>query len=751
MACTALHKDHDEVEGIHQIHNWVFADSTERLNFAYDTDDVGKVARQEDDGYFYLLTDAIIPEFVQLGADGGGGAPASLRGAMSGVLLVKGLNITSHGTITSALASAASGDAVYVGPGLYSESFTVPVGVSLIGTSSETVTIVGSITANRSSTIQELSVSVPNAGIGISYGDPLGALTLIGVDFIGNGTGSAIQVTDGFLVCFRVLYLSGSIDTAFDIQGGKMLISNCNIGGGTVINAILNNGGVLELNALNIQDTANVSNGINIQAASQNLLSTFVLDGVAIGVRLNADDATFEMLSSTFKNSTSDITVQSGISTGVFHVIGCQLQESKFNIAGSFAGNTELLLNFVDEEIGDVSVRNWNELHVGHAERGFESVFGEGDSYVRGMIVLTTDSTATSTTDGSSFVDESIPARSLSGSTFSFQGTAANHTILVCSDLENNDGSLKHWGWKVAQTTAMIGGSVAFEIWDGAAWSQIGIMATDSSKFYRYANNVFLREDNSEHIRFGIDDGWATKTIDGVDGYWSRVRITSGLTTAPVFEQFKLSTSRSELNETGTFTTHGLGRFKIDLSNSGNVFGESGGVATGSITVGSGGVPNGWSHQIKNSILNNAGDALYFQFNLPKGVDTSFPLECDLSYIPFTAGSGNASVIVSLLPQEMVGVLIADPSGAEVPIARTAVSTDIITTNAAQTDTQNLPNTDVTKIRKADFGGYDVSSYYEGDLVLGRIEMDSSDGGGDLAILTVSIRGVTWTLGERLV
>jgi len=96
-------------------------------------------------------------------------------------------------------------------------------------------------------------------------------------------------------------------------------------------------------------------------------------------------------------------------------------------------------------------------------------------------------------------------------------------------------------------------------------------------------------------------------------------------------------------------------------------------------------------------------------------------------------------------------VLVADPTGGEVPVPRIVANTDVVTANAAQTDTQALNNSDTTRVRKADFGGFDVSSHYEGDLVFGRVEMDSSAGGGEIAIVSVSVRGVTWTLGERLV
>jgi hypothetical protein len=366
-------------------------------------------------------------------------------------------------------------------------------------------------------------------------------------------------------------------------------------------------------------------------------------------------------------------------------------------------------------------------------------------------MVLTTDSTASPSVDGGNLTDVSAAAQSRSGSTFSFQGTAAGYSILVGSALQDVVGVVKHWGWKVKQTTAgSTNGAYIFEIWNGAAWVEINFMAIGADEFYIYGKSVFIRANSSEHVRFGLIDSstWATKNINGSTLYWVRVRITSAPTTAPVFEQFKLSPSRMEINPEGTLTAHGRSRWKQTLLAAGNIFGESGGVIDSSIAVGSGGLPTGWDHEIKNSLLNQNADAIYFQFVLPRGIDTSLPLEFLIGYT--VNADTTIQMILSVLPVEVSGVLVADPTGGVPSVERAEIDTDTLVANAGTADTFNLPTTTTGKAHRVERGDFDISDYYEGDVVLVRIELDDDGAGNaDVQIIGVEVGGVKWALGER--
>jgi hypothetical protein len=376
------------------------------------------------------------------------------------------------------------------------------------------------------------------------------------------------------------------------------------------------------------------------------------------------------------------------------------------------------------------------------------------------MVVISTDNTATSTTEGGNLTDESADAASPTGSTFSFQGVTANHTILIGSNRQDASDYLKHWGLKVKQTTAAVevtAKSFVFEYWDGSAWTEFNVMATESSNFDSYGNTLFIRANSSEHIRYGLTEDvtgtdWTKKTIDSKNLYWARIRIATTVTTAPVFEQFKLHSSRFEANSTGTNTYHGRSRFRQQLVASGNSFGEEGGILDSTLTVGSGGLPTGWTHSVLNSELGGNGDAVHYQFVLPLGIDTSLPLYLEAFLHPqVTATTQAISMIATVLPVEVQGVLVADPSGGTSLTARTWANTDLLTANAGQTDTITVDDTTTGKLFTLVFGPFDISDYFPNDMALIRLEMDDDgSSNNDLDVLAIALTGVKWKHGEAL-
>lgn len=426
----------------------------------------------------------------------------------------------------------------------------------------------------------------------------------------------------------------------------------------------------------------------------------------------------------------------------------------------SFLTDTVLVGFTVDHEtVGDEAFVSLSKLTVGRAELGRASVFGEGDSYVRGMVVITTDGTAGASADGGNLTDVSANAASGSGSTFTFQGVTSGHAIMFGSTL--TDGAvLKHWGLRLEQTTAAVevtAKSFVYEIWDGANWIEVGAMATHSTLFHRYGNEHFIRANTPEHVRYGIDDNttWSTKLISGDTLFWSRIRIATTITTAPVFEQSKLSTSRFKAGIDGTNTYHGNARFRRTLVAAGNVFGESGGVTDFTSDVGSGGLPTGWGHVVKNSSLKGNGDAVYTQFPLPAGIDTSHPVFVDFIYEIQSTGAGDDAVLIcSFKPIEVIGALVADPAGGVTPTRRVAANTNTLTAVAGEGDITsglNIVTTVINKLFTVRFGPFTVEDYYEGDMVAIRLEFDDDGTANvDLRIWALAVTGVLWTAGEKL-
>jgi hypothetical protein len=517
-------------------------------------------------------------------------------------------------------------------------------------------------------------------------------------------------------------YASGS---AFFANGGTIWMHNSG-GVGNTNGLYADNGGTLYPHNTTFENTTNVMR--------TGTTGTNVISGNSVVSR---------------GTSTYDVYQEAAGST--ISAVGCALTSTKFSVQSW----DDIFIYYDGEEEGDDIGQFTQDLSVGLPEAGRHCHFGEGIPYTRGMKVITTDSTATSTTDGGNLTDVSAAAASPTSSPFTFQGTAANHTILIGSELVNAADVVKHWGLFIRQTVAAVEAtkrSFVFEVWDGAAWSEVTVMDVSEPELYRYANEVFLRANSTEIVQYGADQNtaWVKKTISGDNLYWARIRITAALTTAPVFEQFRLLPSHMYVFDDGTAAFIGRARFRRTLAAGGNIFGESGGVGSSLVPVGTGGIPTGWDHSIKNSVLNGNGDAIYCQFSVPLGTDTGYPIKFEVQFVPQVGGVGTVSLIASLMPLECSGVLEADPTGGKTPVARTLANTETTTAKAGLTDTQTYASGTTDKMQRLTFGPFDISDYYEGDLLCFRLEMDNHGGGSaDTFVMTVEVDGGCWTDGGR--
>ncbi len=754
---TGLHSGQGPTEGIHVLHHWSVADATARLALSVVPADVGRVARQADTGEFYVLTDDSPMTWGQLSAPAGSAAPTF------GAVLITPTSETAFNSIGAALAAASAGELVRVGPGVYVESITIPTSVRVTGLDGARIQGAAAggtrVTMGEGSECRNLDVDCPNdATPAVAFAGST-ACAIHDFTFFGGGaSGGGIKNTGtGTLFVNRARLQSGTVGTLLEATAGLVQVNILFIQTGTVTTGISVSGSA-KVEAINIEfsDVATLTTAFLVGAGILTVQGGQATATQVLQVTSNSADVNIAS-GFRFLGSTWDILVDAGVTSAEIKVLFCELEGVKISADDTLRASDNWALLYSDSLEGDHGMRVEGELTVGTPEGPREAVFGEGDSYVNGMVVLTTDSTASASVDGGNLTDVSDDAASASGSTFGFQGVTAGHAILLGSERKSAGAVVKHWGHKVSVVTAAVEvtpRSFLYEIWNGTAWVEIGVLATHSSLFHRYGNECFLRANNSEHTRYGVDDStaWATKTINGKTLYWSRLRILTTVTTAPTFQQWKVHSSRSEINGDGTVTFHGLSRFSTTLTSGGNAFGESGGVAGFSKTVGSGGLPTGWAHDVKNSAL-SIGDGIYFQFPLPRGIDTSFPVKLDVTFGVTVSSSPTAGmdVIASMLPVEVSGVMEADPAGGVTPVARTLANCETLTGKAGQAKTNTVDDVNAEKVHRTTFVGYDVSDYYEGDLTLWRVEYD--DDGPDnpgLRVYTVEVSGVSWTLGEHL-
>lgn len=651
-----------------------------------------------------------------------------------------------YDTITAGLAAASSGDTVLVSPGVYAESVTVPAGVTLKGEGGSHVTqITGSaatgtrVTMNAGSVIDGLKVTLPTDALpAIVYS---GASLATGRDIrlIGAGA-SGIGVRNSGAGSFEIMdlfYESGDCDTVCEVTAGELFIREGIVSqsAGAVGFGARASAGVFGFESYLVRGGSLVT-ALQATGTGSIIGATLECQSVTNGLRLSSDSGSIEIRASRFDGLTNDILVDAGLTDGRIHVSGSEMSDNKFNTPAGWFDTADVVLGYQDEVEGDKSHRFLSELHVGRPECGRETVLGEGDSYTQGMVVLTTDSTAGPASDGGNLTDVSAEAASAEGSTFTFQGTAAGHAIMWGSSLEDASGTLKFWGMKMAQTVAAVEVtplSFIWEIWNGAAWTEVNVMATDADTPYEsHANAVFLRANSSEQIRAGITPSttWARKSISGNNLYWFRVRITANLTTAPVFQQSKLHCSRFEVNADGQQECFGNARQTKDLLWHQRLQDDLAGSSPGNRTIN---FASGISlTPIDNGFVNGVVDGVGETLAVPDGLDTSLPLTLEIVWVPSTNNTGDVEL------ESRHAVIAAVGSVLDGTIASTLL-TDI-TTVALNTIDTTYRTTFEFSIPTAETGDLLALTYFR-DATAGNPD-DTFVGNVEIAF--TRLRGIFW-------
>jgi hypothetical protein len=693
-------------------------------------------------------------------------------------------------TIAAALTAAVSGDTVAVRPGTYTESgLTIPTGVACIGAGFLN-TIVGDATAttdiftlSSGSLLQDFRITLPApvaaspiyAGVKHSTGTgTLYNLDLRGNGAAGKGTGiyktgvGASKIVGGNIRCE-----GGGMAALIRVDADVLALDAVHVpqSAGTIDDVVLVQGtGKFQGQGVNI-GSSNAVDCLHIEGTGTAIIYSPNWGNAAVGGHIAADGVTVVISGGKIDATVATLLIDAGAGlTGagtVLTVTGTDI-EPLFSFPSAVLDGMDLSAQFHQNE---TSTRNaesrvlGSALVTGFPEIGSSLMVGHGSAYSDGIKVVTSDSTATSTTLGGNLTDVTAEAQSRSGSTVTYQGLAANHCIYVASTrIPPAGGNIKHWGVFIDQTGRGIGGSYVAEIWDGAAWVGIGVMASSQEKIYRYADALFIRPlapatTTKEFIQYGIDTvtTQAVIAVDGVTAYWTRFRVATVLTTAPVFERIWLLAPHTMFNQEGIRRAIGLAAWRTTLVSAGNVFGESGGVVSANFPVGLGASPLSWTHNSPNSLLNQSGDAVYAQFALPEGICTAFPLTIRIVFSFNPGGTLTNPVIgfVSAIPVQAAFNPVADPAGGLVPIPRTIANTETTIAKAATSFTFDSsligtvwpPNT----FFKGTFGPYPISEYYADDVVLIRLELnDDGNPNQNVAIIAMIVEGVEFADGGTL-
>lgn len=702
-------------------------------------------------------------------------------------------------TIANALQYAVAGDIISIASGTYAENgLVVPDGVAIKGSSRETVRIglVGDdvFTLGDSSFLIDLSIFI-NDGFTSVIGELNGTSGTYNISFYGNGstgltaTGIGIKADmgTGKFIGSGVRFENGGFKTGVDNASGICTLEDVHVpkSNGSIERVFYGHTSVNGASKMNLSDyhqgnplveTTLYVGGGTVSSIPTIRIYTPNINGSTYGLQGSGEYEDITIYGGNINFQQYAVFVNNPSATGI---------EAKYRISANHqpfyfypplvAENSDFELNFAqdstDKNKSAFNVYGAEDFNVGFVERGTEAHIGRGAPYINGMIVLTTDNTATPTTDGSNFIDVTTEAVSTSQSSFSFQGTLSNETILIGTQRIKSDG--KYYPFYGIETFVLTGdttSSYIFEFWNGSIWQELKTLHTPKESGYDYADNLFLWDDLSSLIRFGLNEktvlGWQDKTINGVSAKWVRLRRTTSGGNIQ-FENIKLVTSSFNVSPDGLFNKTGLSMSKENITLNGNVWSSAGGgaaLSTLNSIVGTGATQ--YTHVNNQALANSTNDAWYIQIPIKYGQMTALPLEISCFY-EIQNAIGNIGVTPNQLKTTVhkilnSGIKVADKTGGtnyELVPRDNADTSDLTTADVYTSITNLLPTGVITGDAYSTIQGKvhyvqlitltDLQDSYPEDLLVVKIEFENQDGGADVGLWGLILEGVQYQLGSR--
>lgn len=697
-------------------------------------------------------------------------------------------------SIATAIGNAVANDTIMVRPGDYVEPpFTLIPSTSLISQGGPKVTFISGstttgnfITVSGSSYMEGFTLYTPtDDSAALYFNDPTGGIvtSFHNVHFKGSSVAGGPGVTLGKglvmdsglgsgpppakIIYTELRYGGGYLDTLVEVNKGIFALDGMHVPAGQTINkGVQANGGRLQLANVNIGNP-NCDTALSVSGTSSNKPVVvgfgFNIFNVPTGIEITSDDYDVEVQGGRLEAGTTNVLVTSGLtgSNGKLDLTGFIMDSTKLSVPFTWVDSKH---TFQYSDIGNSQniapiLRTWSNFEVGHPNKGFETNLGRGSEYQNGLHVHTSGASSTS--------DYTLSAKT-PGSTFTFESLTAGEQLYIGSSQFYPDGTQLNFNGFEALYTGSTGGTYTMELYSDGTWVDIKYQCVHHNLGHNYSNSLFGRNvESKEDMRFGIDESvaWDSLNIPSFGGHtakWIRITMVTPPASLPQFDLIWLEPSHTEVNDNGVLNFFGNALYKDTLVSAGNIYGESGGVVSGDVPVGSGGLPTGWNHNIKNSVLNQNGDAIYFQAALPKGICTAYPLDIVI-YYGLDPGDSAGSIttspqfITSFLARGASGTKVNDPSGGLVPTPRTIQNTPTLTSSPGSFVTSNLVetglpiNTYAGKPISIQGISFDIDDHYEGDGFLVRIELDS-DGtpNQDVTIFAVEVDVVKWALGERI-
>jgi hypothetical protein len=488
--------------------------------------------------------------------------------------------------------------------------------------------------------IASLTIIGATSGKGIDYTTTSGFSFANDITVINCSTGAAFD--GGAIGAMEIdnISFSGTFTKGVDHNGGNLLLRQPVVTGTTTVTTFItsdSSDAILTLDrpltfSSNVTTALSFSNGTRVSGNDFNIVGAtdgLVLLGTNTQVRVSGSgifnctndgvridntgtDIVLELKSTTINNSGNlNINILNANST----TTGKIFTNSEKLIAVSGA---EIIVQIIDEFEGDEGTKNIGEFAVGTQLRPSELIAGEGDSHVYHKVYTQISTGA--------FTDRTTAAKSTTGSTFTFDDLLTNSAIYIGNDLNAAISPLVFHGVKVIIDTGGTYnyGDIVAEYWNGSAWVEFNASTQlSNAPHWKYRKEYFNRV-GVYQIKFNpaILDDWTVNDpmTEGADRYWVRFRVVNALTASPVFQQFKVSTNRAEINEDGSKEGHGYGRTirKLTLDAAGPIEGN---MQSTDIYV-----DENVGVAFANNRFTAIADIYGLSFELPEDCDTSIPI-----------------------------------------------------------------------------------------------------------------------------
>lgn len=569
-------------------------------------------------------------------------------------------------SIQDGMNSASAGQTVLVYPGTYNENITtdgVAAGVRVTGFPNALNCIISpldhdspTVTITKNFTLREITVYSPNGGNGSSAIEcnelATGSLVpIVNVPIIGQNTGSngfsgcgggTVAVLQGFF------HNGGNLNNFVETNDGKF-IGESFIGNlGSCSNFIKSNSGVSKINSVVLRESGSYDTNctINFNSGSlkvNNIIADEINPASDIGLRISGDGGRIDLQASHLQSKITDILIDASL-TGAgteisLNAVDYRNEKLVNNSNQTWQDNVIWTGTHLDVAVqNDAAFRVITELSVGRPERPRESNFGTGDSVVRGMYIYTDDGT------GTNFTNVTSEAKSLSGSSFSPQGTGSGEAVVYYG----TDLNLRPTDIKInLETTGTLGsGSYVGEIYNGSSWTEINYMITSTSgSRQQFGKSTYSHLNH--RIRLDCSgsayQSW-TKNDPGMgqSAYWFRLRNTGSVDSVPSIERVKIGYNRTQIDGDGLSEYMGNARpYRAWWTGNGETMsvpaGGANGASTLSLTISSNITYNQQRSSYAGNQINSAGT----QITIPDGIDTSSPITCEIHWIT-TGTSTNA-------------------------------------------------------------------------------------------------------------